>query len=69
MQEKTERLRERTRMNTRMRIPVYMHSSVLSLVVTNPLLTRPPKTDPTGSLDLANGVCCVQKLVYLPEVS
>jgi hypothetical protein len=46
MQEKNVRLRERTRMNTRMRIPVYMHSSVLSLVVTNPLLTRPPKPTP-----------------------
>ncbi len=41
---RTARQRERTRMNTHMRIFVYMHSSVLSLVVTNPpSLPVPPK--------------------------
>ncbi len=60
---RTARQRERTRMNTHMRISVYMHSSVLSLVVTNPpSLPVPPKQNHRSSHcrivgPVAHGVC------------
>jgi hypothetical protein len=60
---RTARQRERTRMNTHMRISVYMHSSVLSLVVTNPpSLPVPTKQNHRSSHcrivgPVAHGVC------------